>query len=134
MNMNQTLPMFLFLSVASIALFSFIAVAAWSSERRREREAYYRSETLKKIAETREAAGGNYAIEFLREEEKNAALRRREGQKLGGVITVAIGVGMMVFIKAVDRGSTEPAYLVGLIPLLIGVALLAYTYVLAPKQ
>jgi hypothetical protein len=25
-----------------------------------------------------------------------------------GVITVAVGVGMMVFIKAVDRGNTEP--------------------------
>jgi uncharacterized membrane protein (GlpM family) len=51
-----------------------------------------------------------------------------------GVITVAVGVGMMVFIKAVDRGNTEPTYLVGLIPLLIGIALLAYTYVLARKQ
>jgi len=40
----------------------------------------------------------------------------------------------MVFIKAVDRGDPDPAYLVGLIPLLIGVALLAYTYLLAPKE
>ena len=52
MNMNQILPIFLFLSVASVALFSFVAVAVWSSERRREREAYYRSEILKKIADT----------------------------------------------------------------------------------
>jgi hypothetical protein len=37
MNMNQILPIFLFLSVASVALFSFVAVAVWSSERRRER-------------------------------------------------------------------------------------------------
>lgn len=133
MNMNHMLPVFLFLSVASVALFSFVAVAAWSSERRREREAYYRSETLRKIAET-QGAGGSSAIEFLREEEKNAVLRRQEGLKLGGLVTVAVGIGMMVFIAAVDRSDPAPAYLVGLIPLFIGVALLSYTYLLAPKQ
>jgi hypothetical protein len=133
MNMNQILPIFLFLSVASVALFSFVAVAVWSSERRREREAYYRSEILKKIADT-QWAGSSSAIEFLRDEEKNTTRRRREGLKLGGLITVAVGIGMMLFIKAVDRTDPDPAYLVGLIPLLIGVALLAYTYLLAPKQ
>jgi hypothetical protein len=133
MNMNQILPIFLFLSVASVALFSFVAVAVWSSERRREREAYYRSEILKKIADT-QGAGSSSAIEFLRDEEKNTTRRRREGLKLGGLITVAVGIGMMLFIKAVDRSDPDPAYLVGLIPLLIGVALLAYTYLLAPKQ
>jgi hypothetical protein len=39
----------------------------------------------------------------------------------------------MVFLKALMRD--EPAiYLVGLIPLLIGAALLVYSYVLAPKE
>ena len=131
--MNEHLPIFLFLSVASVALFSFVAVAVWSGERRREREAYYRSETIKKVADA-QGAGGSSAIEFLREEEKIAARRRREGQKLGGLITVAVGIGLMVFINAVDHSDPTPAYLVGLIPLIIGVALLAYTYVLAPKQ
>jgi len=133
MNPIQSVPLFLFSSVASVALFSFVAVAVWSQERRREREAYYRSETLKKIAET-QGAGGGSVIEFLREEEKNAVRRRQEGQRLGGLITVAVGVGMMAFIKAVGRDNLSPAYLVGLIPLLIGVALLIYAYLLAPKQ
>lgn len=132
MNLDQTLPMFAFLSIASLALFSFVAVAVWSTERRREREAYYRSEALRKIAEL-QGAGNTSAIELLREEEKNAARRRLEGQKLGGLITLAVGIGMMIFIRAVDRNPQEPAYLVGLIPLLIGVALLAYAYILAPK-
>jgi lipopolysaccharide export LptBFGC system permease protein LptF len=133
MDINQMLPMFLFLSVASVAVFSFISVAVWSSERRREREAYYRSETLRKIAEA-QVAGGSSAVEFLCEEEKNARGRRQEGLKLGGLITAAIGIGLMVFIAAVDRSDRVPAYLVGLIPLLIGVALLSYAYLLAPKQ
>ena len=79
MDVNQALvPLFLFLGVASVALFSFVAVVVWSQERRREREAYYKSETLKKIAET-QGAGGSSAIEYLRAigEKCHAASTRR---------------------------------------------------------
>jgi hypothetical protein len=37
--------------VGLVGLFSFLAVASWSTERRKEREALYRSEAVKKIAE-----------------------------------------------------------------------------------
>ena len=37
--------------VGLLGLFSFLAVASWSTERRKEREALYRSEAIKKIAE-----------------------------------------------------------------------------------
>jgi hypothetical protein len=131
-------PIFLFLSVGSIAFFSFVAVASWSDARRREREAYYKSETIKRIAEV-QGAGPSAAVEFLREEEKNAAQRRREGVKrrregikLGGLVTAAVGIGLMAFLGATVRH--EPIYLVGLIPLLIGVVLLVYSYLLAPKE
>ena len=134
MDVNQALlPMFLFLGVASVALFSFVAVVVWSQERRREREAYYRSETLKKIAET-QGTGGSSAIEYLRESEKSATRRQREGLKLGGLVTIAIGISLMIFIAAVTRHDPEPAYLVGLIPLAIGLALLGYVYFFAPKE
>jgi hypothetical protein len=133
MNLSQTGPIFvfLFLSIASVALFSFVAVAVWATERRREREAYYKSETLRKIAES-PAAGGGSALEFLREEEKIAAQRRQEGQRLGGLVTSGVGLGLMSFIRAVDH--RDAAYFVGLIPLLIGAALLIYSYFLAPKN
>jgi Flp pilus assembly protein TadB len=118
--------------VGSIALFSFLAVAAWADARRKEREAYYTSETLKKIAET-SGEGAKAAMDMLREQERNFMLRRRDGQRLGGLITLAVGIGVMVFLKAIVHD--EPAvYLVGLIPLLVGVALLVYAYVLAPKE
>ena len=122
---------FFFLSVASVALFSFVAVAAWSDARRREREAYYKSETLKKIAES-QGAGASSAIEYLREEERNAERRRREGTKLGGLVTGAVGISLMIFLRAIV--PDEPIYLVALIPFLIGIVLLAYSYFLAPKQ
>jgi hypothetical protein len=128
---NQLFPMFMFLSIGAVALFSFIAVASWSDARRREREAYYRSETLKKIAES-QGAGGAVALEFLREEDKSVSRRRREGIKLGGLITAAVGIAFMVFLRAEER--SEPAYLIGLVPLLIGISLLVYAYLLAPKD
>ena len=118
-------------AVGAIAVFSWLAVASWSDARRREREAYYKSEVLKKVAEM-QGAGAVSALEIMREEDRIAERRRQGGLRLGGLITLAVGIGMMVFLRAMER--SEPAYLVGLIPLLIGVALLAYSYVLAPKQ
>src|SRR5215813_2446774 len=117
--------------VGSIALFSFLAVASWSDARRREREAYYASETMKKIAET-SGEGARSALELLREQERGAIRRRGEGRKQGGLITAAVGAGVMIFLHAIGRD--EPAYLAGVIPLLVGVALLVYAYGLAPKE
>jgi hypothetical protein len=117
--------------VGSIALFSFLAVASWSDARRREREEYYRSETLKKIAES-SGEGAKAAIELMREQYKHNAKRRLEGMKLGGLITAVVGIGIMVLMHGLEH--EEPVYLAGLIPLLIGVALLFYTFFLAPKE
>ena len=129
--MNDSLLMAVIPFIGTIAVFSWLAVASWAESRRREREAYYRSEVLKKIAET-QGSGAPSALEMMREEERNAARRRREGHRLGGLITLGVGIGMAVFLRAIVRD--EPAYLVGLIPGLVGVALLAYSYVLAPKE
>ena len=49
--------LFLFLSVAVASVFTFIAVIAWAGERRKEREAYYHSEVVKKIAESPGSGG-----------------------------------------------------------------------------
>jgi hypothetical protein len=130
--------------IAAAGLFSFLAVASWAADRRREREAYYRSEAIKKIAEmqgnapdavlqllrealtpssvpspwvaTPRALAAYYrsetlkeiartpnagaALEVLREQERNSALRIREGTKLGGLITVAVGIGLMPFLRS----------------------------------
>ncbi len=117
--------------VGSIALFSFLAVAAWSDARRKEREEYYRSETLKKIAES-SGEGAKAAIELLREQNKNVTRRRLEGMKLGGLITAVVGIGVMVLLHGLEH--EEPVYLAGLIPLLIGVACWCTRSSLRPKR
>ena len=117
--------------VGSIALFSFLSVAVWSDTRRKEREEYYKNETLKKIAES-SGEGAKAAIELLHEQNKNVTKRRLEGMKLGGLITAVVGIGVMALLRGLVRD--EPVYLAGLIPLLIGAALLTYTFLLAPKE
>lgn len=124
------LPVMLFLSIAAISLFSFVAVAVWSDNRRKERVAYHRSETLKKIAETA-GPGSNAPLEYMREEEQISARHRREGIRLGSLITGAVGIGLMVFFRGIAHEKS--VYLVGLIPLLVGVALFVYAEFLAPK-
>jgi hypothetical protein len=119
--------------VGSIALFSFLSVTVWAEARRKEREAYYTSETLKKIAES-SGEGAKGALELLREQEKNAIRRRLEGMKLGGLITTVVGIALMVFLHGIVEREDGPVYLVGLIPLLVGVALLIYPLFLAPKE
>jgi uncharacterized membrane protein (GlpM family) len=123
-----TLPLALFLAVAASGMWAFIAVVSWADIRRKEQEAYYRHATMKKISEM----PGDSGLALLREDERNTARRRRENIKLSGLVTSAVGAGLMIFLRAM--GTREPAYLVGLIPLLVGFALLAYSYVLVPKD
>ncbi len=116
-----------------ISVFAFVSIASWSDARRREREAFYRSETIKKIAEST-GLGAEAALEVMRSSDRLDSRRRLEGQKLGGLITAATGLGLMIFLRSVAGKTDEPIYLVGVIPLLIGLALLGYTVALAPKD
>jgi len=118
--------LFLFLAVGAAALFSMIAVASWSEARRKEREAYYKNDMLKKLADT-PGPGANAALERIREEARVGALRTRQGLRIGGLITTAAGIGVLIFLRAL-LGSQQGIYLCGLIPLLVGLALYGSSY------
>jgi uncharacterized membrane protein YhhN len=115
--------------VSVVAVFTWLAVSGWSTERRKEREAFYRGEVLRKVAES---PGGNTqtVLEMLRQEQAGATRRRLEGLKLGGLVTTGIGFGIVGFFLLMVPG--RPVWTVGLVPLFIGVALLIYAFVLAP--
>jgi hypothetical protein len=116
--------------VGSISVFSFLGVTTWAEARRKEREAYYRNETIKKIAES-SGEGARSAIEVMREHDMRVARRLLEGLKIGGLVTTAVGIGVMALLHGLVRDT--PVYLAGLIPFLVGVALLIYPFLLAPK-
>ena len=129
-SIGPEVPVFLFLAIGAIALFTFLSVATYTGTRAAEREAYYKAEMMKKIAET----GGdrNPALEYLREQERIKAAKRLGGYKLGGLINTGVGVGLMIFLKALI--SDAPIYLCGTIMVFVGLALLAYAFWLAPER
>jgi len=121
---------FLIPTVTVVAVFVFVAVATWSDNRRKEREAYYRHETYRKILE-HPGESSQAVLDLMREEELQQARRRIEGLKLGGLITTVSGVGVMIFLYFL--GVDEGLHLVGLIPLLIGIVLTIYGFFIAPR-
>lgn len=127
--MDHVLPVFLFLSVATFSFFSFLAIAVWSDSRRREREAYYRKETLNRIAES-PIERATAALEFLRQEDLRRQQKWQEGLKVAGLVTAGVGIGLTIALYAVGE---RPEFMLGTIPLTIGLALLGYAYLLARR-
>jgi Flp pilus assembly protein TadB len=121
--------MWLFLTVGAVVLFAvFIPLLTWMENRRKEREAFYKAETFRRLAES-SAEGAKAAIDLLREENRQKELRKREGMKIGGLINIGVGAGLVVFVRSI--GGANSPYLCGLLPGLIGVAMLIYVYLLA---
>jgi len=120
---------FLYLSVGAVSLFTFLSVATWSGARQKEREAYYKGEMLKRIAEI--GGADNPALTYLREQERFAAARRLAGFKIGGLVNIAIGVALMILLHGLVQ--VVPVYLCGTFPLFVGIALLIYVFALGAK-
>jgi hypothetical protein len=134
MDPNVPLMFFIFIIFLGV-VFSFVAVLATSTNRRREREAFYRSETLRKIAEM-QGESANNALQFFREQEKLGLRSRREGLVLGGMITAAVGVALLIFMGIHLQGHSHGhgVYLVALIPTFVGAVLFAYGRYIAPPE
>ncbi len=124
---------FIFLAVGAIALYSYLSIAAFVSGRRKEREAYYKSETVRRLTEN-QGAGADAAIALMREEDRLQIRRRLEGTKLAGLITTAAGLGTGVFLAIANDDNHLIGVGIGAIPFLIGLAMLFYAYRMAPKQ
>lgn len=119
-------------TVVAAAAMSLVAVLGWLTLRKREREAHYRSEAVRRISESGDSAA---ALEIIRELQKAEVSRMRNGARIAGLVTIAAGLGLMVFLAAAVVGAQGPIYLVGLIPILVGVALLIFTELIAkPKS
>jgi len=114
--------------VTMVAVFTMVSIAVWTRHRKEEREAFYKGETLRKIAES-SGEGARATIELLNREERAKAIIARESIKLGGLICLGVGVALMIFLWALV--PKHGVYLCGLIPGLIGVAMLVYVFFLA---
>ena len=137
MNLNsgeqilEGMGLWMFLSVASVSLFVvFIPLVSWIDSRRREREAFYKADTVRRLAEGT-GEGAKAAIQLMREQERIKRVKALEGIKIGGLVNLAAGIGIMIFLRSITGGGPNSPYLCGLIPGLVGVALLVYVMFLA---
>ncbi len=127
----EHMGVWLFLSVGAVCLFVvFIPLVSWIDNRRKEREAFYKADTMRRLAES-PGEGAKAAIQMMREEERLKRIKAREGLKIGGLINVGVGVALIIFLRAMLGGGSGSPYLCGLIPAFVGVAMLAYVVFLA---
>jgi hypothetical protein len=122
--------LWVFLSIGAVALFVvFIPAVHWIDSQRREREAFYKAETFRRLAEA-SGEGAKAGLDLLRYEDRLKQVKAREGMKIGGVVTIAVGGALLIFHMVLWGAPGDPL-LAGLIPCFIGAALLIYVYFLA---
>ena len=114
---------FLIPAIGALGFFSVAAVWAWAINRRRERESLYQDETVRKISE---AHGQQAVIDYLLEVERIRTRRLQSAYTVGGIVAACGGAGLMIFLFPA-HSANDQGYLVALIPLFIGLGLIAYT-------
>ena len=113
--------------VAIVSTFVFVTFAVRFGTQQKEREAFYKAETLRRITES-SGEGAKAAMDLLKEEEHLKRIKAREGLKIGGVVNLGVGVGLVIFLWALVGPKLA---LCGLIPGFVGVALLIYVFFMA---
>jgi hypothetical protein len=128
-NAGVLIPIFgmLIPIVAIVSVFTFVSFAVWFGTRQKEREAFYKAETLRRITES-SGEGAKAAMDLLKEEERLKRIKAREGLKIGGLVNLGVGVGLVIFLWALVGPKLA---LCGLIPGFVGVALLIYVFFMA---
>ena len=129
--LSESMGLWMFLSVGAVALFAvFIPLVTWIDSRRKEREAFYKADTMRRLAES-SGEGAKAAIQLMREEERAKSIKIMEGLKIGGLINLGVGVALTIFLRALLGSGQGSPYLCGLIPGFIGLAMLTYVTFLA---
>ena len=118
-------------AIGTVAVFGWLAVHEWVESRRKEREVFYRSETLRRFSESNQP---DMLTRFLADEKAvrhEMRVQQRESLRLAGLVTMMAGIGLGVVLAGL--APQQRYYLFSLVPFLVGVALLIYVYLLAPN-
>ena len=127
MSPDQLVP--IAFTVIFVGLFMYLTFASWFSNRRKEREAFYKSEIFRRITGVA-GEGAKLTIELLREEDRLKQIRGRDGKKIAGIINIGVGLALATCLLTVYHNVDSIAF-IGLIPVFVGAGLLVYVYFLA---
>jgi hypothetical protein len=126
-----SMGLWLFLSIGAVCLFVvFIPLVTWIENRRKEREAFYKADTIRRLAES-SGEGAKAAIELMREQDRLTRIKMIEGVKIGGIINLGVGIGLVIFLRTLLGAGQGSPFLCGLIPGFIGIGMLTYAFFLA---
>jgi len=114
--------------VGSVALFTFLAVASWAEQRRKERESYYRYEFRKQLVDAGKMDASDVR-DLMQYEQETTLYRARQSTMAGGFVLLGVGGGLLLGLRWVGEG----VWMVGYIPFFIGVALTFYAVFVAPR-
>ena len=127
--MSSTVAMYGFLAVAAIAIFTFVSVAGWATARKRERDAFYKSQLMQKILDKE---GHAAVLAYLEAEGRLRKRREAEAMKSSGIVTAAAGAGIMLFFGSLK--DAPGVWALGAIPFLVGVALTVCGFVFTARK
>jgi hypothetical protein len=104
-----------------LGLFAFLAVSAWASSQRDQREMKYRYELYQRMVEHPGPVADEVRGLLERDAERRQAAEIAD-KRSGGFVVLAVGIGLgtALYFLVPDK----PVYLVGLVPGLVGVVLL----------
>ncbi|HEY1254257.1 MAG TPA: hypothetical protein VGF01_05725 [Terracidiphilus sp.] len=126
-NQLETLAGILVPIGAIVSVFTFITIMAWLGNRQKEREAFYKAETLRRVTES-SGEGAKAAVDLLREDERIRRIKSREGLKISALINIGVGLGL---VFGLSQLIGQKVALAGLVPAFFGAAMLIYIYLLA---
>jgi hypothetical protein len=104
-----------------IGLFAFLAVNAWASSQRDQREMKYRYELYQRMLEHPGPVAEEVRALLVRDVERRQAAEMAD-RRNGGFVVLAVGIGLGTALYYLVPG--KPVYLVALVPGLVGVVLL----------
>ena len=106
---------------AMLGLFAFLAVSAWVSSQRDQRELKYRYELYQRMVDHPGPAADEVRTLLERDTARRQAAEIAD-KRVGGFVVLAVGIGLGTALYFIAPG--KPVYLVALVPGLVGVALL----------
>ena len=104
-----------------LGLFTFLAVSAWASSQRDQREMKYRYELYQRMVEHPGPMADEVRALLDKDAERRAAAELAD-RRSGGFVVLAVGIALGTALYFLV--PNEPVYLVALVPGLVGVVLL----------
>ena len=105
-----------------LGLFAFLAVSVWASHQREQREMQYRFELYQRMVEHPGPVADEVRALLERDRQRREAAQIAD-KRMGGFVTLAVGIALATALYFLV--PEKPVYLLGLVPGLVGIVLLA---------